>query len=101
VSLSLDTLEAEIAAIVPLERGVGAVGLSDKLNGGGAVTRQGFDGTTYVAELRDGGHFVAYSAERPRAVLADSEPVPFDYSAGRLDSEIRKGGPIRVELRFE
>jgi raffinose synthase len=101
VSLSLDTLGSEIATIVRLERGVGALGLSDKLNGGGAVTEQGFHGTTYVVELRDGGRFVAFSAERPRAVLAGGAPTPFGYSDGRLDVEVPKGRPVRVELRFE
>jgi raffinose synthase len=99
--ISLDTLEAEIATITPLERGVGAIGLRDKLNGGGAVLQQGFEGATYVVELVDGGQFLAFTAERPRAVLADGEPVAFEYSSGRLDAELRKGGPILVELRFE
>ncbi len=101
VAISLATLEAEIATIVRLDRGVAAVGLRDKLNGGGAVTRQGFEGATYVVELRDGGELVAFSAEPPLSVRAGGEPVPFRYSGGRLDADIRKGGPIRVELCFE
>jgi raffinose synthase len=101
VEVALDTLQAEIATVVALERGVGAVGLADKLNGGGAVIRQGFEGSAYVIELRDGGALVAYSAAPPRVVLQGGEPVAFDYASGRLDSAIRTGGPVRVELHFE
>ena len=41
VPLRLDTLEWEIATIVPVERGFAPIGLGDKLNAGGAVASKG------------------------------------------------------------
>jgi raffinose synthase len=98
IPLSLDTLEWEIATIVPVERGIAPIGLGDKLNAGGAVMRQGWQGESYRIELRDGGDFFAYVEERPARVRVDGEDAEFSYDEGRLSVAIAKGVACSVEI---
>jgi hypothetical protein len=94
----LDTLEWEIATIVPIERGIAPIGLGDKLNAGGAVVSKAWQGESYRIELRDGGDFLAYVEDRPQRVQVDGQDTEFSYAEGRLGVAIAKGGACSVEI---
>jgi raffinose synthase len=100
--LTLDTLGAEVVTIVPVDHGVAAVGLVDKLNGGAAVRERGWVGATYRVSLRDGGRFMALSERAPRRVLVDGrETKHARFEAAALELELERGGARVVELVFD
>lgn len=98
VALSLATLEAEVVTIAAIERGVAALGLADKLNGGAAITRQSFVGGAYELELREGGELVLFSDVRPREVLVGGRAVPFSHAGEKLGVKVeaREACVVRV-----
>lgn len=98
--LQLDSLEAEVATLVPLDAGVAALGLADKLNSGAAVLQAGWDGGTYVVELADGGDFLAFSAVQPRQVEVDGAATAHAWSAGRLGVTVAGAGRRALRLLF-
>jgi raffinose synthase len=100
VPLQLDSLEAEVATLVLLDGGVGALGLADKLNSGAAVLSAGWDGGVYVIQLADGGNFLAYSAIQPSRVEVDGSLSPYAWSAGRLTLAVSGAGQREVRLCF-
>jgi hypothetical protein len=100
IPVSLDTHGWEIAAIAPLERGVAAMGLGDKLNGGGAILKREWSGSRYRVELRDGGELVLYSDHRPISALVDGEPTDFELEGGRLLVKVPQKGHSVVEIAF-
>lgn len=100
VPLQLGSLEAEVATLVPLDAGVAALGLADKLNSGAAVLSAGWDGGAYTVRLADGGNFLAYSAIQPTRVEVDGAASPHEWSAGRLALAVTGAGPHDVRLLF-
>jgi raffinose synthase len=100
VDVVLDTLEAEIATLVPVDRGIAVIGLVDKLNPAGAVTRKAWTGSSYEVALADGGRFCAYTPKRPTAVLCDGTAVPFDHEGVRLSARIPTGAPRLLRVDF-
>jgi raffinose synthase len=78
----------EIFTMVPVERQFAPIGLTDKLNSGGALA-----GFTWANDrecdltIRDGGNFLAYSRVAPARVDVDGEPAPFRHDAA--DSSLR------------
>jgi raffinose synthase len=99
-SLTLGTLEAEIVTIAALDRGVAALGLADKLNGGAALTEAGWDGDEYALALRDGGELVLYSTTGPREVRVGARAVPFAFTEGKLLVNVESRGACRVRVAF-
>jgi raffinose synthase len=100
VPLTLDTLEAEVAIVAPIVGGFAALGLADKLNGGGAVTASMREGAVHRVQLRDGGRFVAFCENSPRSVLVDGSPVAFHADGHRLSVEVPAGGPRRLQIEL-
>lgn len=100
VPLTLGTLEAEVAIVAPVVDGFAALGLADKLNGGGAVTASSRDGAGRRLTLKDGGRFVAFSDKTPKAVLVDGSPSAFLLDGRLLSVEVPPGGPRRLELEL-
>jgi raffinose synthase len=99
--LWLPVLGSEVATFAPLQRGVAVIGLADKLNPGGAVTRVHWQGRgELLVELCDGGDFLAFVAERPRRVLVDGAPLAHEWSRGRLALRLDGAGPHRVLLEL-
>jgi len=91
-----------VVTIVPVDHGVAAVGLVDKLNGGAAVRERGWVGATYRVSLRDGGRFMALSERAPRRVLVDGrETKHARFEAAALELELERGGARVVELVFD
>jgi hypothetical protein len=99
-AVELSPLSAEIATIASLSRGVAALGLADKLNGGAAVLSADWQGDDYVVELCDGGHLLCFSERRPSAVTSDARALSFDWRLGRLDVTLPADGPQRIRLAF-
>lgn len=88
VTLSLATLEAEVVTVAAIERGVAALGLADKLNGGAAILRQGFVAGAYELELCEGGELVLFSGAPPRDVTVSGRSVPFSHTGEKLGVNI-------------
>ena len=100
VTLALGTLEAEIVTIARVERGVAALGLADKLNGGAALTEATWDGDDYALALRDGGELFLYSERRPREVRVGDRAVPFEFAESALRVHVEAGAARRVRIAF-
>jgi raffinose synthase len=100
LTLTLGTLEAEIVTIAALDRGIAALGLTGKLNGGAALTEAGWDGDEYALALRDGGELLLYSAVRPREVRVGARAVPFAFAEGKLLVSVESRGACRVRIAF-
>ena len=100
--LQLDEGEWEVISFAPVERGLAVIGLADKLNSTGAIMTKKWqrDGSLALT-LRDGGDFVAWSAQPVMQVLVDGKPAEFSYDSatGRLSSDIPVGGERRVILK--
>lgn len=100
VPLTLDTLAAEVAIVAPITDGFAALGLANKLNGGGAVTSSEREGNVRRVTLRDGGHFVAFSDKTPKALRVDGSPAAFRIDGQRLSADVPPGGPRRLDIEL-
>jgi raffinose synthase len=100
VPLSLPTLGAEIATIVPIEHGFAALGLADKLNGAAAVTTRLHKNDGERVVLKDGGMFHAYSPREPNHVFVDGVATSFEHAAARLSVRVPGAGEHEVEVAF-
>ena len=93
----------EIVSFAPVDRGVAVLGLADKLNSTGAVTKKDWstDGA-YNVTLRDGGDFIAWTEKPPRSVETDGKTVDFkhDAASGRLSVALPATGPQTITLRW-
>jgi raffinose synthase len=98
VSLTLDTLEAEIAIVAPIVAGFAALGLADKLNGGGAVSASTRDGAVHRVRLRDGGIFVAFCEKAPKSVRVNGAPVAFRHDEDLLSVDLPPGEPRLLDI---
>jgi len=97
----LAALTAEVFTVVPVDQGVAPIGLADKLNSAGAIVAKAWEGKTYRVVLRDGGRFVAFSEQRPSAVLVDGEPLPFTYDQAMITADLSKAGAQTIHFRFD
>ncbi len=90
----------EIHTLMPIGKGFAPLGLVDKFNSGGAITRQRVHGNVHLVDLRDGGHFVAHCADRPLHVLVDGIETTFTHDAttNRLDVQLHTHGPLCLEI---
>ncbi len=100
IPISLGSLQSEVATIVAVDRGVAALGLREKLNGGGAVRGAGWEGDKYALTLRDGGELVVLSEKRPAAVKVDGKAAVFEHAGQELVVRVENRGTCRVELEF-
>jgi raffinose synthase len=95
--------EWEIISYAPVNRGVAVLGLADKFNSTGAVTRKQWnaDGSCAI-QLRDGGEFLAWAEKAPASVEAGGRNIPFTYDApsGRLSVSLPAAGKTTVTLRW-
>ncbi|HEV8247603.1 MAG TPA: Sip1-related alpha-galactosidase, partial [Polyangiaceae bacterium] len=100
IPLTLGALESEVATIVPLEQGLAVIGLSDKLNSGGAISERAWSESKYTFRVRDGGALLAYSERLPTRIKVDGQALTFEYDEGRLSFRVEKAGASRVEIEF-
>jgi raffinose synthase len=100
VPLRLDTLEAELAILAPIQDGFAALGLADKLNGGGAVTASTREGPARRVHLRDGGRFVAFCRPAPKSARVDGVPVAFRQDELLLSIDVPPGGPRTLDVEL-
>lgn len=95
--------EWEIFTFAPVEHDFAAFGLADKLNSGGAITaREWTAGDTCVLDLRDGGLFIAWSAQRPLSARVDGRDVAWRHTAdGRLEIDLPVGTALQLTLHWQ
>jgi raffinose synthase len=89
--------------VAPIENGVAAFGLGDKLASGAALMEFGWISgkPRYRARVVEGGELVFYSESRPTWAHLDGEPVAFEYTARLIRiSAPADGRPKLVELGF-
>ena len=93
----------EIISFAPVDRGVAVLGLADKLNSTGAVTKKAWTGDgAYNVTLRDGGDFIAWTEKPPRSVEAGGQMVEFKHDAGsgRLSATLPATGPQTITIHW-
>jgi len=103
IELSLGYGEFELYTLVPVERGLAAIGLSDKLNSGGAISSVDWlDASRCRISIRDRGTFIAWSERAPASVDAGGKPVAFEFDAEsrRLSLVLSSPGPQILLLCF-
>ncbi|MHB9132263.1 MAG: Sip1-related alpha-galactosidase [Armatimonadota bacterium] len=101
LQVSLAEQAFELYTIVPIEAGVAPIGLADKYNSAGAVIAKGIDARGgYAVQMRDGGQFIAWCAEKPSQVFVDDAPYTFDYNAttSALSVNIRESGTHDIRI---
>ena len=101
--LSLSPLGFEIMTIVPVAGGFAPLGLPHYYNSGGAVAAwQQILPNVHAVQVRGGGHFLAYSRDRPAAVLSNgvAAEFTFDAAAGRLVSLLPAQPSQRLTITY-
>ncbi len=81
ISVTLAEGQAEVYTIVPIEHGVAAIGLADKLNSGGAIVRAAWRENAYELELVDGGDCVLFAESAPVGVHSNGSAVAFAFDS--------------------
>ncbi|MBA3685063.1 MAG: hypothetical protein H0W72_07450 [Planctomycetes bacterium] len=100
VSITIGELTWEVVTVVPIERGVAVVGLTDKLNSAGAVLDPRWEGETYVFGLQDGGNLLIACDEAPKRLLVDGAALAFAYDADQRTATATVA-PGRHQVRLE
>lgn len=99
VRLALPERGWEIVTIAPVERGVAAFGLADKLAGAAAIVRSGWSGRgAYVVELADGGELALYSERRVLGASAGGRPLRVRRRGRAVSVAVPAGGPATVSI---
>jgi raffinose synthase len=101
--ITLEALTSEVFTVMPIDRGIGPIGLADYFNSGGAIIAAGWDTPSmYEVVLRAGGRLLAWSDTAPQRVEADEVKVAFHHDAGanRLEVEIPDSAPCVVRMYF-
>ena len=91
----------ELVTLAPVEQGLAIIGLADKFNSAGAITRRAWQGRELQVALRDGGQFLAWCAARPLSLQCDGQDLPFDHdpSSGALRATLPTGGARIVRIK--
>lgn len=103
VPVTLGERAFEIFSMVPVERGFAPIGLTDKLNSGGAIVRSAWlDDRRCELEIRDGGDFLAWSEAAPAGVDVDGRPAEFrhDPANGALRVSLEPSGRRTLRVRW-
>jgi raffinose synthase len=93
----------ELFTMVPIERGFAPIGLADKMNSAGALAKVSWNGESECEiTLRDGGHFLAYSASKPTRVDVDGAPAEYSHElpSGLLRVRLSDGGRRVLRIRW-
>lgn len=99
VRLSLPEKGWEIVTIAPVERGVAAFGLADKLAGAAAIVRCGWKAAgTYEVELVDGGDLALHCARKVVSASCGGVPLTFRQRGASLQIAVPTGAPATVTL---
>lgn len=102
-TLTLGFREHEIVTLVPMDQGVGMLGLLDKFNGSAAITRETwFDDNQVQWELSDGGR-IGLAVQRPIAsAWLNGKPIELmqvqDTCLWTIDAPLGQG--VEVSLIF-
>ena len=100
--VALEELTFEIFTIAPVDRGIAPIGLIDKYNSGGAITRQGWNLLgEYELDLRDGGPLLLWCEKEPGRVEVDGQAHAWNYDAatGALCVDIVQPGAHTILLQ--
>ncbi len=87
----------------PIEHGFAAIGVVDKLNPGGTIAVETWDGVRRVKLiLKTGGTFLAWSHRRPQRVLLDRAEVAYAYQAGqkRLSFDVADSSSLELVIEW-
>jgi len=100
LSLVVNELAFEVVTVVPIERGIAAIGLIGFFNSGGTISARVWDGDALVLNVRDGGRFLAWCARRPARILVDGveTAAEWDAASGALSVVLAKPGTQELRL---
>jgi raffinose synthase len=101
-SVTLAEAGWEIVSFAPVEHDFAVLGLADKFNSGGAVSRCDWSGKTCLIELRDGGALLAWADQPPTEVRCDGVALAFahDSADGRLAIDVPAGGRRHLSVAW-
>ena len=99
LEITLNELQWKLVHYVPVDNGVAALGLLNKLNGVAAVGDSGWqaDGS-YVVELSDGGTIGIACEQQPAKIMVDGAEVTWSYEGNIARCEVEAGAAVRVQL---
>jgi raffinose synthase len=99
VRLSLPERGWEIVTIAPVERGVAAFGLADKLAGAAAIVRCGWSTVaTYEVELIEGGDLALHCTRKVLSVSSGGDPLTFRQRGATVLVAVPTGELVVVTL---
>jgi raffinose synthase len=103
IPVSLGRLGCLLYYVIPLNDGMGAIGLVEKYNAPATLLQCEVRPGVISAVVREGGSFAAVGPRAPASVTADGTPLPFTYTGGLVVTLIPRGGETarrHVEIRF-
>ena len=101
--VTLGEREFELFTIVPIERRFAVIGLTNKLNSAGALSRMVWlDERECELSLRDGGELLAWAEAEPVRVEVDGRRADVDYDSriGSLRVPLREMGRHTIRVRW-
>lgn len=79
INLSLGQIQFELLTIIPINNGFAPIGLTNKYNSGGVISKLYVANEQIFVDLKDGGDFISYCEERPKAVTVNGIECDFNY----------------------
>ncbi len=97
VRISLQNREFDLITMAPVADGFAVLGLTNKLNCGGAVKKMESGETGFTFSVADGGELLLYSRRRISRMIMDDQAVAFVQDSGFITANLRTGGRVCVE----
>jgi len=84
----------------PIRDGFAPIGIVDKLISPKTVKGWKVTATGAQIDLKEGGHFVAYSQKLPLSVKANGRDLPYTYEGGWFKTQVPGTKPAKLVIRF-
>ena len=96
--VTLSAGEFDIVTMAKIENGFAALGLTEKLNCGGAVKEMARCGSGITLSVADGGTLLLYSREEVRQVTVNGRQAQFCQEQGFVTVFLGSGGCVNVKF---
>ena len=98
--VKLSKRDVSLFVAQPIRDGFAPIGIVDKLVSPKTVKGWKVTATGVTVELKEGGHFVAYSQKLPLSVKANGRDLPYIYEGGWLKTQVPGLSQTKLEIRF-
>ena len=100
VQISVSELTAEVVTIASIERGFAAIGLTSLFCPGAGIANAHWIGTTWSADVRDGGEFLAWMKSPPRSITCNGTALAWRHDAdGGVRVQVPHKGQLLIEVQ--